>query len=264
MSFQTKLIEAFNIILPPKERPGRESNEAYSQTQYVWAKQSYSHFSDHIDIKGKVVLDAGCGLGGKTVFFAEKEPALITGVDIDPKRIEAAIAFAKKNDKDFIEFKVASISELPFPDDTFDLIFLNDVVEHISRELLFSALRECKRVLKTGGRICLEFPPWESFEASHLYDYISFPWCQLIFSDETLIEFVKNSPQKSTMGTLNSVEHYLELNRIRIHEFDALASEADLKIFYFRRRMIKNLCLLEKFPFISKYLVSRAVYILSK
>lgn len=264
MSFQTKLIDAFNIVFPPKERPWRESNEAYSKIQYAWASQSYSHFSGHVDIRGKVVLDAGCGLGGKTVFFAEKEPAKITGVDIDPKRIEAAVAFAKRKGKEFIDFKVASIAELPFPDDTFDLIFLNDVVEHISRELLFNALCECKRVLKKGGRICLEFPPWESFEAAHLYDYISMPWCQLIFSDETMIEYVKNGPQKSTMGTLSSVEHYLELNRIRINEFDQLADKAGLNVSFFRRRMIKNVSLLEKIPGLSKYLVSRAIYILSK
>jgi 2-polyprenyl-3-methyl-5-hydroxy-6-metoxy-1,4-benzoquinol methylase len=80
-------------------------------------------------------------------------------VDLDEKHINYALEYAAKKNYPNVEFKVANLANLPFESDKFDVILLNDVVEHIKRPILIDVLKECKRVLKKGGRIFIEFPP---------------------------------------------------------------------------------------------------------
>jgi len=49
---------------------------------------------------------------------------------------------------------------LPFKDEGFDLVLLLDVVEHMTNPEM--AISECFRVLKRGGLICINFPPYYS------------------------------------------------------------------------------------------------------
>ena len=93
-----------------------------------------------------------------------------------------------------------------------------------------NALKECKRVIKPNGRICLEFPPWTSWDASHLYDYIYIPWCQLVFSTETMVNVIKTMNPKPRYGKLSVVEHFLELNRLTITEFKGIILELNFKV----------------------------------
>jgi len=148
--------------------------------------------------------------------------------------------------------------------DTFDLIFLNDVVEHIRRPVLVEALQECKRVVKPNGKICLEFPPWTSWDASHLYDYIYIPWCQLLFSDDTLMSVLERMDLNPRFGRLSAFEHFKELNRITIAEFWDIVRNINLKTDQSERRMIMKKRFLKYIPFINKYLTTRVVAILSK
>ena len=254
-----------NNFFPKKKVQGRESPEAYSETQYGWAKKSLKLFDGFVDLKDKMVLDAGCGPGGKTIYYAEQGCKLIIGVDIDENRINFAKGFAEKKNAANVKFMVASLAELPFESDTFDYIFLNDVVEHLRRPLLENALRECKRVIKPGGKICLEFPPWTSYDASHLYDFIYIPWCQVLFSTKTLVNVVnKLNPAPPTVGKLSHVEHFLELNHITIKESKILFRKIDFKILNFDYNVLFNVALFKYIPFFYKYLTRRVVAVLSK
>ena len=104
-----------------------------------------------------------------------------------------------------IEYYAASVADLPFADNSFDYVILNDVVEHIERPILEAALKELMRVVKPEGRILLEFPPWSSHDAAHLYDFISIPWCQFFFSDETLKTVVRKIATEKGVENLVSI-----------------------------------------------------------
>lgn len=252
-----------NKLFPPKERSYRNSPEKYVEIQYEWAKISLSYFEGYVNLEGKDILDAGCSLGGKTLFFSERKPRSLVGVDIDPVRIKYAREISKKNNKN-VTFKLANLATLPFKDSSFDLIFMDDVVEHVNITLLKKVLTECKRVLRSDGKVCLEFPPWESHDASHFYDYIRIPWCQVFFTDETLVSVVQQLPQVLTFGHQDSIEHYKELNRITIPEFEKYVQQSGLRFSLKKRRMIKNISLLKYIPFFNKYFTTRAIYILEK
>lgn len=254
-----------NNFFPKRHRAGRESPEAYSQAQLEWAVKSYAFYADKISLDGKTVLDAGCGPGGKTLFFAGKGCSKIIGADIDESHIAHANKFLQKQNAPNVEYIVADLSQIPFPNDSFDIIFLNDVFEHIERPILSKVLAECKRVLKPGGKICMEFPPWTSFDASHLYDHIYIPWCQNIFSERTLVNVIRHlGVGHAVVGKLSIEGSFLELNRITIKEARMLFDEHGFKVLRYEQIMLKNLKFLKHLPFFHAYLTRRVVAILSK
>lgn len=98
------------------------------------------------------ILDAGCGDGVLT-YLIRKKGFKSFGLDIS----EEGIHFAKKiiNDEK-INFSVGSLYNMPYEDNTFDVIFSSEVIEHLKHPELF--LKEAKRILKNRGQLILSTP----------------------------------------------------------------------------------------------------------
>jgi SAM-dependent methyltransferase len=173
-----RIIHAVNPVFDKAKRqmPVAESPTGYSEVQYGWAPGDLELFEGQVDLRNKIVLDAGCGPGGMTVYCAERGPKKIVGVDRSAEHIDQARRFAEKKQRDNVEFRVASLDSLPFESETFDVMMMNDVLEHIDRNLIAGTFSEAARILKRGGELALCFPPWTSFDASHLYSEIHVPW----------------------------------------------------------------------------------------
>merc|ERR1719329_745566 len=96
------------------------------------------------------VLDVGCGVGGGSRHMARKYPgATVTGVTLSP--IQCAHARARSEAAGLSEstsFEVADALNLPFDDETFDLLWSMESGEHMPNKAKW--LAECKRVLKPG------------------------------------------------------------------------------------------------------------------
>jgi len=61
--------------------------QAYFQWEFEQAERSYSAFRPHISLEGKEVLDVGCGLGGKELFYLQKGARSVTGLDISQTNV---------------------------------------------------------------------------------------------------------------------------------------------------------------------------------
>ena len=184
------MIYAVDRILPGPRVGGRDSHEAYAEWEYGIGKSLLEDYSDWFgSLAGKKVLDIGCGLGGKSVAYAEAG-ALVTGVDFDPVHAAGALGYARKRGSP-IEVVTGDAADLPFMEGSFDLVIANDSMEHFSRPA--PALKEFARVTRSGGSVFLFLTPWGSPLASHLYDHIHTPWCHLIFSDRMLEQFLELS-----------------------------------------------------------------------
>jgi len=95
------------------------------------------------------VLDIGCGPGIYMVDLLQRGMD-VWGVDVAPKMIEQAISTAKDMGlQSRVHFSVASVENLPFPDEYFDVIICIGVLEYLSKDDL--ALKEIYRVLKPHG-----------------------------------------------------------------------------------------------------------------
>lgn len=96
------------------------------------------------------LLDCGCGPGTLTLSLAEVvAPGQVVGIDIDESEIENARTLAAQRDTTNVQFEVANICELPFPDHSFDAVFAHTVLQHLREPV--KALTEIRRVLKSGG-----------------------------------------------------------------------------------------------------------------
>ena len=121
---------------------------------------------------GMTLLDCGCGPGTVTLGLAEAvAPAQTVGIDLEPSMVDRATSFAAGRRTDNIEFQVADIRDLPFPDDSFDVVFTSAVLEHLGDPE--RALREIHRVVKPGGLVGVINTDWGDPLISPLNESVS-------------------------------------------------------------------------------------------
>jgi len=95
------------------------------------------------------VLEVGCGTGFMACRISKEKNCQIQGIDISERMIELARERAKKhNIEDRATFRIADAKNLPFEDNTFDVVFSQFVISLLDKE---KALAEFMRVLKPGG-----------------------------------------------------------------------------------------------------------------
>ncbi|MEA5595367.1 class I SAM-dependent methyltransferase [Rivularia sp. UHCC 0363] len=105
-----------------------------------------------IDTKGKVILDAGCGSGYKSLVLAEANPgAKIIGIDISEESIKLARQRLEYHGFDNAEFHVLGIDDLPQTDWEFDYINCDELLYLFND--IGNALQAMKAVLKPEGII---------------------------------------------------------------------------------------------------------------
>lgn len=98
---------------------------------------------------GQRLLDVGCGNGAAAVRLARTLGLEVTGVDIDPEQIDAAVEAS--TDLAAVRFLVADATHLPFAEGEFDLVHTSKTMHHV-REWQ-QALAEMARVLRPGGQL---------------------------------------------------------------------------------------------------------------
>lgn len=123
----------------------------YNYNPRFWT-QVVKDFKDYYDLKdGSKILDVGCGKGFMVYDFLKLNPNLdIVGVDISDYAIKNCKEEVKKN------LKVASCEELPFKDNTFDLVISINTIHNLERDGCGKSLREINRVSKKNKFIIVD------------------------------------------------------------------------------------------------------------
>ncbi len=134
--------------------------EAEHEARYRWATEI---------VGDREVLDAGCGMGYGTAALAGAGAKRAVGVDMS----QGAILDARERFGGVGEFVAGDLHELPFEDDSFDVVVCFEAVVHVRDPE--RALDELRRVLRPEGVLLLSvpnaavYPPGDPF---HLHEYL--------------------------------------------------------------------------------------------
>lgn len=100
------------------------------------------------------VLDAGCGIGGSSIFLAKHFGCQVTGITLSDHQVQVATANAKKHGVEaLVNFETMDFCRTRFPDATFDVVWGLESICHADDKFLF--VKEAYRILKKGGRLIM-------------------------------------------------------------------------------------------------------------
>lgn len=104
-------------------------------------------------VKGKRVLDVGCGTGYGSAYLVTCGAASVVGIDLSMESVEYARAnFQFAN----LSFGVSDATKLPFEGEQFDVCVSFEVIEHIADDVAF--LEQIRRVLNSSGLLFISTP----------------------------------------------------------------------------------------------------------
>jgi ubiquinone/menaquinone biosynthesis C-methylase UbiE len=135
-----------NHDAPERFEPGSMAGgliEAEHRARYWWASAA---------VRGREVLDAGCGEGHGLLTLAAAGASRLIGVDLS----EEAVHRARSRTADVAEVLCADVHALPLPDDSVDVVVCFEVIEHLDGHS--EALSELRRVLRPEGVLLISSP----------------------------------------------------------------------------------------------------------
>lgn len=132
----------------PQEGAGRLIDSEH-RARYTWAARV---------VDGKDVLDAACGVGYGIEILAAAGAKSVSGVDLDPEAVAAATERFGEHAAAVVE---GDLRELPFDDDSFDVVTSFETIEHMEEGE--KALAELRRVLRPEGLLIVSSPNPEAY-----------------------------------------------------------------------------------------------------
>jgi len=145
-------------------------------TKHLGALDSTDELLELCHIDGsKYILEVGCGVGRTPAYVARKYRCRVVGVDIREKMIARSKERAKREGLEhLLEFQVADAQDLPFEDDSFDVVMCESVVVMVPDQ--HKALSEYVRVTRPGGYVGLNEATWMREPTPQLLRYLTRIW----------------------------------------------------------------------------------------
>lgn len=211
-------------------------------------------------IKGKTVLDFGCGPGYQAVAMALRGAKSVVGVDINRDWLERARALAAQHQCDD---RVSFSEARRFLDDSsnreqFDVTLCCGSFEHFADPA--QELSNMRTMTRPGGRILITFAePWLSPRGSHMDNFCRVPYLNILFSEKTVMAVRSRFKDD---GAKRYEEIRSGLNRMTLAKFERIIRASGLqveeKVFF----ATKNLPLVKRLPYLREFLVSAVTCIL--
>lgn len=220
------------------------------------------------DLRGKKVLDLGCGHGSLCVDMAKAGAERVIGVDLNPRLIEFAERNLEINYPDLVrrvEFHLIEIEK--FPEGDFDLMTSKDTFEHVMD--LPSVLQAMRERLKSGGRVyCAIGPLWNSPFGDHdtvkKITGFNLPWAHLILPPGWVLRKVSRQVGRPLQSYRD-----LGLNMLSFREYCEILFHSGFEVEFFRPNnskhpVLRAFAVLAKIPFLTEYFTNNLYCILKK
>jgi ubiquinone/menaquinone biosynthesis C-methylase UbiE len=204
------------------------SRQDYFKYQFEGAIGSLYEIRKYLDPEDKKILDVGCGLGGNSVHFS-LSGFKVTAVDnqsYDNEVLKNAIASAKDKGA-IVRFCFADAHFLPFKAESFHVVKLDSVIEHLDKPEM--TVMACRRVLKKGGYLFVNFPLFYSCFGGHTFDYIKIPWLHVLPASwvRRILRCFKSKPGFITTDYVGKL--YMSLNKITLEKYRRIVRKCNFK-----------------------------------
>ena len=233
------------------------------ENSHLWLDKKI--LKENFRLQQKQVLDFGCGMGNMSIWMAREMGCHVDGFDIDENHMEVCGAMLRKYPSD-VRFELRNIITAP-TDKRYDLILLNDVIEHLDPGLIPGILTTLVwDNLEDGGTLFISYPPWEGPHASHMQRAIRIPWLQYFPKKWVIGKIARNN--RHTVGRFDLLGEYLALNHMCHKKLQSylggLPLRKVIRLSYTKLNRIPVLAAVNFNFFPAKFLVTKEFLILIK
>jgi SAM-dependent methyltransferase len=245
---RSKIKPGWQSMLNP-ENKNRIPSKAELKTTLVESKRHIKNLkstlnSFDVNMKEKTILEIGCYNGIKTYLMGLENCESVTGSDVsfyyenhmnnvnsylDLLHQEVFNLFSE-NERNLINQKIKfvedDISKSSLPDNSFDLIFSWETLEHIID--VDSAFANIKRILKPNGIAVHQYNPFFSLNGGHSLCTLDFLWGHCRLNQEDILRYFKEL--RPTEYQLASSFYLDSLNRLTLNGLKAASAKAGLEI----------------------------------
>ena len=145
---ENRLERLFDLIATEFDDDVRIFSNHYEQMAIV----CQACFSDE-EIKGKMILDAGCGTGAAITYFSRNGAGQVYGIDLSEGSLKVAKKMSTQHGLRNVRFQKANLLSLPFLSETFDIVFSCGVLPYV--EDISKTLDELIRITRKDGILVL-------------------------------------------------------------------------------------------------------------
>lgn len=227
------------------------SRDSYQDWRRKELEAQYDAWFSADDVKGRDVLDFGCGGGELSLYARTLGARSVIGLEAEPSQLEVARdRLAREGATDGVHFHLVDTPDrIPLPDASVDVILCFDVLEHI---LDYRAIiPEWARVLRPGGHVLIWWMPYYHPWGHHVESLVPVPWAHVVFSDRSIIEAcarVYEAPEftprlwdldgegRKKPNKWKSMTTLPTLNKLTIGGFERLATRSGLR--FARRQFV--------------------------
>ncbi|AGA29616.1 methylase involved in ubiquinone/menaquinone biosynthesis [Singulisphaera acidiphila DSM 18658] len=220
------------------------SKAGYQHWRRSELESQFTKFFDVSSLRGRRVLDFGCGSGDLSFFAASAGAAEVIGTELSQR--DAAQAEHRRADLGLTNLRIVhetNPSAIGLPDHTVDVLLCFDVLEHIMEYERIVA--EWRRVLAPGGRVLIWWSVYWHPYGHHLQTMIPLPWVHALLNDEALMRVcakIYDNPKfrpriwhfdadgQRVENPYRGVTRFTDLNRLTIKKFERVLRSAGLVI----------------------------------
>ncbi len=215
--------------IAPRAEEAKANPEDYEIDKYDTKLEQFFGDSFFDTIRGKTIIDFGCGLGYQSIEMAINGAKKVIGLDIQTRLIEHAKQKAiKLGVSNNCEFTTQTTERV-------DVIISKDAFEHFSDvSYIFEVMAS---LLKPNGCLLTSFgPTWLHPYGGHLFSI--FPWSHLIFTENAQIKWRSDF---KTDGATKFSEVEGGLNKLTISEFESIVADSPFRIHDLKTIPIKGI-----------------------
>lgn len=196
-------------------------------------------------IRGKAVLDYGCGRGDQAIAMLRAGAARVVGYDPYPKF---------PADWQGVQFT----SEIP--GERFDVVLSCSAFEHFANpERELATMRDL-----TGGVLIVTWAePWYSNNGSHMGDFIRCPWVNLLFPESSVM-LVRSLYRDDGATSYETCGLGGAVNRMTVARFERIVRGSGMDVKYLHHRATRGLPLVTRIPLLRELLVSACTCVLAE